>query len=132
MNEEEKERLLSNYNQELDSLLQAMQEEQKRQADNMMKKLEERYGDKERLKNQKQLQLFMYKKEQEENMDSQIKAMQIQFTTKVEVKDTKSKLEGLIKRLDTSKQMFLKKKYIAGVEFSEEFTQSVPGASKFA
>ena len=117
--EAEKQKMLEDYNNELDALMKAMNAEQKRQSDQMMQRLQDRWSEKEKLKGQKQLQLLLYKKEVEETMDSQIKQMQIKMDTKVEAKDTKTKIAGLIKNCEKTKTIYFKKKPVAGVEMAE-------------
>eukprot|EP01022_Parablepharisma_sp_SALTPOND_P023128 TRINITY_DN47_c0_g6_i1.p1 TRINITY_DN47_c0_g6~~TRINITY_DN47_c0_g6_i1.p1 ORF type:complete len:4331 (-),score=484.04 TRINITY_DN47_c0_g6_i1:2741-15733(-) len=123
ISEAEKQKLLEDYNNELDNLMKAMEAEQRRQAEKMMKKLEERWGAKEKLKNQKQLQLIMYKKELEEGLDSQIKEMQLKLDTKVEAKDLNKKLANLVAKTDSARSLFYKKKFVAGVEMAEELAK---------
>jgi len=121
--EADKQKLVSDYNAELDNLVKVMEAEQKRQAEKMMKKLEERWSAKEKLKNQKQLQLIMYKRELEEGLDSQIKDMQLKLDTKVEAKDANKKFNALVLKTDACRSVFYKRKFIAGVEMADEIAK---------
>ena len=125
--ETDKQKIMEEYNQELSILMGTMEAEQKRQADRMMSKLEERWSSKEKIKNQRQLQLLMYKKEVADNLDSQIKEMQIKVDTKVEAKDVSKKLALLTAKTDRARSIFYKKRFISGVEMNDELAKMAEG-----
>ncbi len=127
LTEADKEKIMAEYTQELATLTGAMESEQKRQSERMMKKLEERWGSKEKLKNQRELQLLMYKKEVEDNLDGQIKDMQIKLDTKVEAKDISKRMAVLTGKTDHARSIFYKKKFIEGVEMNDELTKIAEG-----
>ena len=120
LSEEERQRIMAEYNAELNALISAMENEQKRQAALTMDKLEKRTGDKEKLKLQKQIQLALYNKEVEENIEERIKRTAIHLGARVEVKDAKEKLNALVSAGEAKKSVFYKKKPLEGVDNLEE------------
>lgn len=118
--EDERKRIMAEYNQELSTLIGAMENEQKRQAALTMEKLEKRAGAKEKLKLQKQIQLALYNKEVDDELEGRIKRNAIRMDTKVEVKDLKEKLNAIVAKGDSAKSVFYKRKALAGVSNAEE------------
>jgi len=121
--EEERQKILEDYNADIERLNEAMAAEQKRQEARMMEKLEKRIKEHDQMKAQKQIQLMTYRKEVASKMDKEIKDSQIKIDSKIEVKDVKVKVLGLIEKYDNVKKVFDKKKRLEGVDNIDELAK---------
>lgn len=120
LNDEEKRKLMEDYNTDIETLIKTMEAEQKRQNERMMKKLEAKLREKEKVKTQKQLQLILYNNEFAAKMESQLREKEIKLDTKVEAKDSKAKVAALNDKAEKAKAIFYKQKFAEGIELSEE------------
>lgn len=121
ISEADKQKLLAEYNAQLEKMRETMEAEQRRQSEKMMKKLEERWTAKEKLKNQKELQLLMYRREVDGKLDNQLEEMKMKLDVKVEAADVTKKLEMLASKTDRQRSIFYKNKLIAGAEVAKDF-----------
>jgi len=121
LSEADKEKLLQEHNEQIKKMEELMEAEQKRQSEKMMKKLEDRWKAKEKLNNQKDLQLLMYRKEVDGKLDNQLEDMKMILDVKVEVADVGQKLDMLTSKTDALRNVFYKKKFLAGAEVAKDF-----------
>ncbi len=123
LTEAEKQKIMSDYQTDLENLGAQMALEQKRQENKMMEKLDRRLRDKDQLKAQKQIQLATYRREVGQKTDQLIRDSQIKLDNKFEVKDVKARVAALVEKYDVQKVIFDKKKRLEGVENIEELAQ---------
>jgi hypothetical protein len=134
VDENEKNRLLEEYRANYDRLCGQMEAEKTRQGELMRSKLEEKIKEKEMLKRQKEHQLAIYKREQDDKLNKKVNQIQDSISEMYQTKmgfgarQNQDKFVVLNQKFNQEKNVFDKFKPLGGVEGILELQSIAPSA----